>query len=333
MHERAPAREVVPQDLSTPCPGPRRRSRRVGAAVFALALALPFVGCSLQDQILRTAFVGGADYVSPPGQEESTFAQHADHIYSYRYRFYRTLIVDTSEGIVVIDPMNEHVVRGTLEALRTRFPGKRVHTVFYSHYHLDHVRGAAALQPQHVVAHEKVFDYWKDLDTSDVLPPTETISGDQERQIGGVVIRLLDLGLSHTDTIYAFYFPEQKLVYSPDVGFVRSWPTPGPFNTYHFGYVRAMERLSALDFTTFVPSHGRAGTREDFVSSMAMIKDVRQTMAAAIARHSVETTEGLEQIFNEVYPVWKSKYGDWHGFDQMAGLAMVRQMAGVNLGY
>jgi glyoxylase-like metal-dependent hydrolase (beta-lactamase superfamily II) len=302
-------------------------------ALVSGALAL-LASCHIRDAILRQTFVSGADYSVPPGVEESVFAKHTANIYSYRYRFYRTLIVDTAEGLVIIDPMNSEVSKRARAILQEKFPGKPVHTVFYSHYHLDHVIGAGVYSPQNVIAHERAPQYWEDMDASGVLPPTRTLRGDQGVIIGGVEIRLLDQGLSHTDTLFSFYFPGERLVYAPDVGFVKSWPTPGPFDTYYYGYVRAMERLAALDFDTFVPSHGEVGVKEDLAFALAFYKDVRAIMTAAIQRSGdVETGEGLQKIFDEAYPVLKKKYGHLHGFAQMAPLGMVRQMAGINLGY
>ena len=310
--------------------------RRVGAAVVLAGLAFAATGCGVRDRIVRTAFVDGAEYANVEGAPVTAFERHSARVYSYRVRFYRTLVVDTDEGVVIVDPMNARTAAGARTEIERRFPGKRIAAIFYSHYHPDHVRGGrelAPLAPARVVAHERCATYWKDLDTRDVLPPTEWISGDHETTIGGVRIHAIDLGRSHTDTLYAFHFPDEKLLYPPDVGFVKAWPTPGPFDTYHPGYVRAMRRLGALDFVHFVPSHGAAGTKQDFLDSAAMMEDLRATMTAAIARHDVETEEGLAGIFDEVYPAWKKRYGHLHGFDQMAALGMVRQMAGVNLGY
>jgi glyoxylase-like metal-dependent hydrolase (beta-lactamase superfamily II) len=295
--------------------------------------SVTLVSCSIQDFILKKAFVSGGEFTNPSSIPQSEFIQHDNHVYSFRFQFYRTLVVDTDEGLVVIDPMNKNLTTRLKTILDTKFPGKRVKYLIYSHYHLDHTTGGAVLQPQTVIAHKKCQSYWKDLDVSEVLPPTMTVSGDYKLKVGGVEIDFLDLGLSHTDTIFGFYLPKEKLIYTPDVGFVKSWPTPGPFNSYYPGYVKAMKRLSELDFKTFVPSHGILGTKQDFVDSLVFFLDLRNIMSNAMKKYDVQTSEGLEKVFDEVYPVYKKKYGHLHGFDQMAGLNLVRAMAGVNLGY
>lgn len=74
-----------------------------------------------------------------------------------------------------------------------------------SHYHLDHTCGGTALSLSNVITHEKSPAYWKAVDQEGVLEPTRYISGDTILNIGGVEIQALYLGMSHTDTLYAFH--------------------------------------------------------------------------------------------------------------------------------
>ncbi len=307
---------------------------RAAAFLFWVLLIPAATHCNIRDSLTRASFTAGAEFANPDGMPERQFVRHGENVYSFRYRFYRTLIIDTSAGLVVVDPMNEKLAALARSQIKIRFPNKQVHSLFYSHYHRDHVEGGKHFAPRNVVAHRKCPWYWKDLpDSSRILKPTRFIQGDRTFTIGGETIRLIYLGLSHTDTLYAFHLPGRNLVYAPDVGFVKSWPTPGPFHTYFPGYIRAMEKIAALDFRVFVPSHGPAGTRQDFVDSMNMMKDLRATVVRAMREHDTETREGLGNLFDAVWPAWKKKYGHWRGFNEMAGLNLVRHMAGVDLGY
>src|SRR5262249_48926579 len=117
--------------------------------------------------------------------------------------------------------------------------GKKVHTVIYSHYHHDHVAGGAALAPVEVIGHEKCTQYWKDLGYTDVAPITRPISGDEKLVIGGVEIDALYLGKSHTDTLYAFYVPGDKTVFTADLGLVKTVPPLGVPDSYYPGYMAA----------------------------------------------------------------------------------------------
>ena len=301
-------------------------------AVFS-ATWLLFGGCSVQETILRAAFVGGGEFASPAGQPAEEFVQHTERVYSFRRNFYRTLIVDTDAGVVVIDPMNPELARAARKIIDEKL-GKPVHTLIYSHYHLDHVRGGKQLDPGAVIAHERCDFYWKHFGTRHVLPPTARISGDTVLDIGGVRIEAHYHGLSHTDTLFSFYLPDEKLVYAPDLGFIDSFGTPGPFNTFYYGYKRAMERVVKLPFEHFIPSHGKVGNHKDFENALAFYVDVREITAEAVKVHGYgETREEMATLFDAIYPRLKEKYGHLHGFDQMVLPNIVRHMAGESLGY
>ncbi|MEQ9365418.1 MAG: MBL fold metallo-hydrolase, partial [Leptospirales bacterium] len=215
--------------------------------LLILAFAFPALsGCSLQDRLAREIFLSSAKYTDREDFASESFTQHSQRVFSFRYLFYRSLIVRSDEGLIIVDPMNARLSAKLRPLLAQRFPGQAVHTIFYSHYHRDHVEGGRLLEPRNVVAHRNCAGYWRDFgEPEEFAPPTERISGDREYEIGGVRLRLIDLGRSHTDTLYAFVLPDEKILYAPDVGFARSWPTPGPFHTYYPGYIRAMERLAA----------------------------------------------------------------------------------------
>lgn len=55
-----------------------------------------------------------------------------------------TVFLVTSDGIILADPLNPEFAAWLKTELATRFPGKPVRYVLYSHYHWDHARGGAA---------------------------------------------------------------------------------------------------------------------------------------------------------------------------------------------
>jgi glyoxylase-like metal-dependent hydrolase (beta-lactamase superfamily II) len=241
------------------------------------------------------------------------------HVWTFNDRFDRLLIVDTEEGLVVVDPFSRHLVSALKDALAREGLKKPVHTLIYTHYHVDHVRDGALLAPQHVIAHEKCPAYWKDAVDVDILSPTELISGDTELAIGEVTIRLLYLGLSHTDTNFAVHVPTDAVLYVADTVGVRVFLPLGGISLYSPGYFRALERLSALPFTTFVSSHFGWGTKQDFDAAQLQ-RDIGDQIRLAMQRHpgvyaAYMDADRLKAIFDEVYDALKAKYGDWHGFD------------------
>lgn len=70
---------------------------------------------------------------------------------------WHSIFLVTDEGIVLADPLNPGHAEWLRNELDTRFPGKPVKYVIYSHSHWDHVEGAAFFPEATVVAHEGVL--------------------------------------------------------------------------------------------------------------------------------------------------------------------------------
>lgn len=274
-------------------------------------------------------------YFHGPGIDGTAFEKVTDKIYTFHWNWYRNVIINTDVGLVVIDPMNPTMAAALHQELQTHFPNKPVHTLIYSHYHLDHTRGGAALAPQHVLAHEKCPVYWKAVDHDGVLEPTQYLSGDTTLTIGGVEIRALYLGQSHTDTLYAFYFPSERVLFTADVGLVKTVAPDGVPDRYAPGYLAAMDRLIALDFDTFIPSHFGYGVKQDLVDWRNMMEDGRRLARQAIKQYGSPGVreDQMGKYFDAVYPPMREKYGHWHGFTEMFVLNVVRDVIGESLGY
>lgn len=231
--------------------------------------------------------------------------------------------------------MNRNMTTALKAELDKRFPGKRVTTLFYSHYHLDHVRGGAVLNPEHVIAHEKDLGYWQAAnDTGDVLAPTELISGDHSFVIGGVRTDALYLGMSHTDTLYVFHLPAQRLVFAPDLAFVHTVQPDGVPDRYGPGYRMALNRVIGLDFDTFVASHFGYGQKADVIAWRDMLDYGRPLSHEAIDKFGGPgvAKHNWVRYFDYVYPKMKARCGDWQGFEEMFTLNFVQDMISTALG-
>jgi glyoxylase-like metal-dependent hydrolase (beta-lactamase superfamily II) len=305
---------------------------------FILALLL-VSACNLREFATDQA-VGAQVKFIPDPEHLSGFelTKLNDRVYTFRWTWDRSLVVLTSEGWVVTDPFNREAAEALAGELAKVAPGQPVHTMFYSHYHLDHVVGGAPLHPRNVVAHAKCPAYWNDLrdspEVADILPPTELIEGDKKYVIGGVEFDLLDLGHTHTDTLYAFYLPGEKVLHTADMGIIRTmFPIGGP-DMYTPGILRQMERLSALEFETYLPSHFGYGTKADFLAALEFNKTVRRLSVEAVQKYGVpKTKEQYLASFHSIYDPLKAKYGGYHGFDEEALFVVARSVSGALLGY
>lgn len=70
---------------------------------------------------------------------------------------WHSIFLVTIEGIILADPLNPGHAEWLKGELDTRFPGKPVKYIIYSHSHWDHVEGAAFFPEATIVAHEGVL--------------------------------------------------------------------------------------------------------------------------------------------------------------------------------
>lgn len=318
-----------------PAPGPVSPRSPALAALFVLAGALAVGLASGRALVLRTVMGTVEPYFHGPGLEGARLEPVTKRVWSYRYHWYRNLVVATDEGLVVVDPMGSDAAASLRRALDETFPGKPVARLVYSHYHLDHVRGGAALAPREVLAHEKCPGYWAAAGATDVLPATRLLSGDQDLSLGGVTIRALYMGPSHTDTLYAFLLPEERVLFTADLGLVRTVAPTGVPDRYAPGYAAALDRLAKLDFDVFVPSHFGIGTKRDLEDWRDMLELGRTLAREAVKKRRALGVEAGEMggYFDDVYYPLRARYGSWHGFDAMAVLNIVRDLEGEELGH
>ncbi|MBD1555894.1 MBL fold metallo-hydrolase [Vibrio sp. S9_S30] len=106
-----------------------------------------------------------AEYVSPsitqsiqPGQkidnlfelqfdnEKATIQKLGNNTYWVGVNYYNTtVVVDKKAGVMLIDPLGADRVATVLKAVK-QITNKPITAMVYSHYHLDHVEGASAIQ-------------------------------------------------------------------------------------------------------------------------------------------------------------------------------------------
>lgn len=304
--------------------------------VATLVAGLLASSCNPRKFVLKTAVGDLHSYFGPQEYDGSELVKLSDRVYTYRWTWYRSIVVDTDEGLFVTDPFNAEAAAALKGHLKEAGLEKPIRTLFYSHYHLDHTEGGSALNAQEVVAHKKCPEYWADVDASRVLPPTRLIEGDQTVTMGGVEIQLLYLGRTHTDTLYAVYLPSERILWTADFALVRTiLPIGGP--DYYFpGAIKSMERLAALDFDTFVPSHFGYGKKQDLVDYVGFLKDLQDLGNRSMEQFGREVPRDratLENAFSFYYDELEERYGDWHGFDQNVLFVVARTSTGVRLGY
>ena len=102
-----------------------------------------------------------------------------------------------------------------------------------------------------------------DFSGIEVVPPSQTFSGELTLHVGDKEVQLIEVGPAHTRGAVLVYLPEDRVIFTGDILFIDGTPIiwEGPVANW----IAACERIESLDLETIVPGHGpltdKAGVR------------------------------------------------------------------------
>ena len=317
----------------------RRRWIGLGAILTIIALGaatLSFGGNSIRKEIFAQAMP--VDYFAEYGRITPDLYKVSGSTYAFEREFSRSMVLRTPEGIAIFDTFDTPHMKALKEALAEKFPGENVRWVVLSHNHLDHVRGSTVFPDADIIGHEninKLVADWPNVN-KDVALVTTPISEDQNLTLGGVVVKALFVPFSHSHTLYGFHIPADDVVFAPDMMFVNAMPPFGFPDFYYPGYIRALDRLIAVDAKHYVPSHLDRGTRQDLIAFRNMTVEFQHVVEDEYRK--IDPVEfprgvGMREAVRSAYDRLQPKYGHIHGFDDMFVPKFGRHIAGTYLGY
>lgn len=114
--------------------------------------------------------------------------------------------------------------------------------------------------------------------------PTRGYDGSLELEVGGVDVRLLDLGPAHTAADTVVHVPSARTVFTGDLVFAGGTPIvwAGPVTNW----IQACRRMLELDVDTVVPGHGPVSTVESLGAVTeyleALVEDASARYAAGM---------------------------------------------------
>ena len=242
----------------------------------------------------------------------------------------------TDEGIVLVDASNYASGRDILQELRKR-TDLPVHTIVYTHGHIDHVPGAAhfideARERGHprprVIGHRRLVDrlrryermapqirfisllQWdRSVDAAARVPspafvyPDETYEDRTSIQVGAEPFELVH-ATGETDDMTWVWAPRRNLVCAGDL-FVWSCPNVGnPWKVQRFaeGWAEGLEAIAALHTALLLPGHGPPIEGEEPVQNALLdtARYLRSIHDQVVER--MNQGQWLEQILRELEP-------------------------------
>jgi len=237
---------------------------------------------------------------------------HGEGTWFLRLPWVNVAVFETEEGLVLVDTGYAPAGQALVETLR-KLSDKPVHTIIYSHHHLDHAYGTWALieagETPRIIAEEsflhemgldiRLADYAnvrlndqdpRDVPRSwdDIHPPTETFRGRTTLSIGGE-----DFVLTHARGETA----DHLWVHVPSRGVVVSGDLHQPFlpnagngkrrQRYLQEWAEALREMAALEPALLLPMHGPAMTEP------AEIQNKLDVVASTFEAITQQVTDGL----------------------------------------
>jgi glyoxylase-like metal-dependent hydrolase (beta-lactamase superfamily II) len=210
--------------------------------------------------------------------------------------------VVTSEGLIVFDTLGTPALgHQLLQAIRSVSTAP-IKTIYISHYHADHMYGTQAFAGSgaEIVASDGAKRYlegetaqqrlqerrlslspWVD-DKSRVVQPDRFLQGEERINLGGINIRVVDVGSAHSEGDLILYVENDGVLFSGDIIFEDRIPFLGTSSSA--AWLDLLEQMQHSDVRAIVPGHGKASGQPREIVSLTRnyLAFVRATMKQAV---------------------------------------------------
>ena len=234
------------------------------------------------------------------------------------------LVFNGPQGVLLVDTGYPQYVPKYRDAIATLGGGKIVYAL-NTHWHDDHSEGNKQFGPDDgativaqanarvMLMQDNKINVVRTILDQPAFPPNAwpaiTFDDGIELYFNDERIELVHFTPAHTASDVAVIFRGHNVVHTGDVFLPTSYPFADVDNGGDFnGVIEFLTRLiEKIDRNTIVvPGHGRVATYDEIVAYIAMLKDVRERVAALIAGGAT-----LQQVV-AAQPTkdWDAKYGN-----------------------
>ena len=277
------------------------------------------------------AFASHADLAD----KQITFSQLSPHAWAYTAEGDpNTGIVIGDDAVMVIDTQATPLMAADVIRRIRAVTDKPIRYVVLSHYHAVRVLGAAAYEPEHIIASDDTLALIKERGEQDkaseigrfprlfrnvesVPPgltwPTLTFNGKMTLWLGKLEVQLLQLGRGHTAGDTVVWLPGERTLFSGDL--VEFGATPYCGDAYYGDWPATLDKVAALAPMALVPGRGAAlqgaaQVAEGLTGTRAFLTDLYASVkAGAVAG------QDLNSVYRATVAALKPKYGHWVIFD------------------
>ena len=237
--------------------------------------------------------------------DDRSLTQISGDLYRFKNNFHYSVVLVTSEGVIVTDPINKEAAQWLKDEIAERF-NKPIKYLILSHDHADHSAGGEVFDAPIVVAHTNAK---ADIigEKRPTAVPNITFSDRMTIELGGKTVELSYLGLSHSDNMVVMNFPEQRVLFAVDFIPIKSLPWKTLTDSYIPEWIDAVKKVEAMDFDILMPGHGKPGNKADVTA----LREFMEELYAAVLS-GLREGQSLEQLKQNIS---LSKYASWQNYD------------------
>jgi len=230
--------------------------------------------------------------------------QVAGDVYRFQNRFHFSLVTVTSDGVVIVDPINAGAATWLKDNLST-ITDKPITHLIYSHSHADHASGGKV----YVDAGARVIAQANAPETIDGVTPDERFDDTRTLEIGGKTFELTWLGDGHGKDLIAVVVRPENVAFITDAASPKRLPFRDMANSNIDNWINQVKKIETLDFEIFAPAHGNVGNKADATDARIYMEKLRERVLAGLkAGKSVDDL--AVSIKMEEYKDWLS-YDNW----------------------
>jgi glyoxylase-like metal-dependent hydrolase (beta-lactamase superfamily II) len=241
-------------------------------------------------------------------------------------------IVLTSKGIVIVDPGSSVQSGEMVLRMLKKVSDQPVIAVFNTHIHGDHWLGNQAIRAAYpdapIYGHTEMLamvdagsgDTWVELmdkltegatKGTKVVGPSHAVKHGDTFKIGNKTFRIHHYGQAHTRTDIMIEVEEDGVVFLGDNVTADRIPrmTDGNFT----GNISAVDKISEVDASTWVPGHGPTG-------DTSILKAYRDYLQAVYSSAEKAFNDDLDSSDVKAISLKATtQYKDWSGYDEEVG--------------
>lgn len=241
---------------------------------------------SLAIVTIALSFATGSAAQPPVVGTERTITNVRGDLYLARYDWRATILLVTSDGIVIGDPLSVDAAQWLRGELATRFPGRPVRFVLQSHHHSDRAAGAGvfdgAVAAGHRAFNTELQSARRSSAYADVRPVTRTFETRERISLGGKTVEMIYTGRGHAPGMSALYFPDERVVFAVDPPALLTSPTAWDTSYSPHEVAAWLEAIAPLDFDLLVTGDGSQMSGEAAKTLKPYLDELISSVTAAV---------------------------------------------------